>query len=49
MPYKLIHWHEHGLLGNEMPTNQLVANVWEPKLIYMIEHSARWSSIELTT
>jgi hypothetical protein len=29
-PHKLMNWHECGLLGNTKPTNQLVANVWEP-------------------
>ncbi len=28
--HEFMHWHECGLLGNAKPTNQLVANVWEP-------------------
>ena len=30
MPHKLMHRHDHRLLGNAKPTNQLVANIWDP-------------------
>jgi hypothetical protein len=29
-PHEVMHWHEGGLLGGVKPTNQLVANIWEP-------------------
>jgi hypothetical protein len=29
-PHEFMHWQECGLLGSAKPTNQLVANIWQP-------------------